>query len=297
MVFMFDKILDKRIKWLYNTVMKIKLVSDLHLEFSNIDIPNNGCDVLILSGDIMIAEELHDFPYDAPTDPTIIQKSPRYLKSLIYRDFLKRCSDNFSHVVYVAGNHEFYHGKWHASIDYLREECSRYPNIYFLERNIKVIDGLPFLGCTLWTNMHSRNPITMYHLQDHMNDYRVIRNDKNGYARVTPEDAVRRHEDSMYWLRGAVKLYDRCVVVTHMAPTARSIHPRYAHDYHMNGGYHSDLSEFILDHPQIKLWTHGHVHNPLEYMVGETLVACNPRGYEGYEPDTGWNLDYFIDLE
>ena len=43
--------------------MKIKLVSDLHLEFSDIYITNDDkCDVLILGGDIMIAQDLHDHP-------------------------------------------------------------------------------------------------------------------------------------------------------------------------------------------------------------------------------------------
>ena len=51
----------------------------------------------------------------------------------------------------------------------------------------------------------------------------------------------------------------------------------------MNGGYSSSLDEFIMDHPQIKLWTHGHTHEPFDYMVGETRIVCNPRGYIGYE--------------
>jgi len=45
----------------------------------------------------------------------------------------------------------------------------------------------------------------------------------------------------------------------------------------------SDLSEFIMDRPQIKLWTHGHMHDPSDYLVEETRVVCNPRGYVGYE--------------
>ena len=51
----------------------------------------------------------------------------------------------------------------------------------------------------------------------------------------------------------------------------------------MNGGYSSDLSEFILDNPQIKLWTHGHTHEDFDYMIGSTRIVCNPRGYDGYE--------------
>jgi hypothetical protein len=51
----------------------------------------------------------------------------------------------------------------------------------------------------------------------------------------------------------------------------------------MNGGYHSDLSEFILDHPEIVLWTHGHTHELFDYTIGDTRIVCNPRGYIGYE--------------
>ena len=59
----------------------------------------------------------------------------------------------------------------------------------------------------------------------------------------------------------------------------------------MNGGYHSDLSEFILDNPQIKLWTHGHTHEDFDYMIGSTRVVCNPRGYINYESRANnWKL-------
>ena len=51
----------------------------------------------------------------------------------------------------------------------------------------------------------------------------------------------------------------------------------------VNGAYSSDLSEFILNHPQIKVWTHGHTHHTFDYMIGSTRIVCNPRGYVGYE--------------
>lgn len=76
---------------------------------------------------------------------------------------------------------------------------------------------------------------------------------------------------------------EKFVVVGHHAPTKLSIKPRYASDHLMNGAYSSDLSEFILDHPQIRLWTHGHTHDDFDYMVGTTRVVCNPRGYINYE--------------
>ena len=73
------------------------------------------------------------------------------------------------------------------------------------------------------------------------------------------------------------------VVVTHHSPSKQSTHPRYARDVIMNGAYSSDLSEFILDHENILFWTHGHMHDPSDYMIGQCRVICNPRGYYGYE--------------
>jgi len=279
--------------------MKIKLVSDLHLEFSDVDIPNNGCDVLILSGDIMIAQDLHDHPRgDWLANKEYLWKGGqmRPQKADRFRDFLDRCSKNFPHVIYVAGNHEFYHGKWFATLDYLREETSYWPNIYFLEKDVKVIDDIAFLGCTLWTDLNKGNPITMHSVETLMNDHRLIRHDRLGYTRLRAVHTMERHQESKLWLREAVLDYDKVVVVGHMGPTHKSIHPQYANDFHLNGGYCSDLSEFILDNPNIIMWTQGHTHHAFEYKVGETLVVCNPRGYEGYEPDSGWDVNKIIEI-
>jgi hypothetical protein len=64
----------------------------------------------------------------------------------------------------------------------------------------------------------------------------------------------------------------------------------------MNGAYSSDCTDFIMDRPQIKLWTHGHTHHPFDYMVGETRIVCNPRGYEGYEPESGWDVTKVVEV-
>jgi hypothetical protein len=279
--------------------MKIKLVSDLHLEFSDVDIPNNGVDVLILSGDIMIAQDLHDHPRgDWLLSQEYLWKNGqmRPQKADRFRNFLDRCSKNFPHVIYVAGNHEFYHGKWFATLDYLREETGYWPNIYFLEKDVKVIDDVAFLGCTLWTDLNKGDPLTMHSVETLMNDHRLIRHDKLGYTRLRAIHTIERHREHMNWLKETVPQYDKVVVVGHMGPTPLSIHPKYAHDFHLNGGYCSDLSEFILDNPNITLWTQGHTHHAFEYMVGATKVACNPRGYEGYEPDSGWDINKVIEL-
>jgi DNA repair exonuclease SbcCD nuclease subunit len=279
--------------------MKIKVVSDLHLEFSDIDIPNNGCDLLILSGDIIIAQDLYDHPRDGWVENKsylYFNKKMRTQNAERFRKFFERVSKNFPHVIYVAGNHEFYHGLWYATSDYLRKEISYWSNIYYLDKEVKIINDIPFLGCTLWSDMNKRDPLTLTVLSGMMNDHRVVLNEKKDFARLIAEDMADRHDEHLSWLKETVPKYDSCMVVGHYGPSTLSTHPKFKDDYHVNGGYLSDLSDFILDHPQIKLWTQGHSHKAFEYTIGETKIVCNPRGYEGYEPDTGWDINKIIEL-
>ena len=162
--------------------MKIAVCSDLHLEFQDIILKNEeGAEVLILSGDIMIAEDLHNHPPVHPMDPVNIPNLGRRQETALrFRDFLSRCSFQFPHVIYIAGNHEFYHGLWKASLQHLRDECARYPNVYFLENDIKVINEVSFIGATLWTDCNKGDPLTLHALTDMMNDCRIIRNDELG---------------------------------------------------------------------------------------------------------------------
>ena len=286
--------------------MKIKLVSDLHLEFSDCFINNDeGADVLILGGDICIAQDLHDHPEPANTaDQAAIANGTglgrRQLTAQRFRDFFKRCSFQFPHVIYIMGNHEFYNGKFYAGIDYMREECAKYPNVYMLEQDMKIIDDVVFVGGTLWTNMNRRDPLTMHAIEGMMNDFRIIRNDARNYAAMSALDVAIRHDKTLAYIEHIVHEHrnKKCVVVGHHSPSFQSCHPMYGNDTLMNGGYHSDLSEFIMDHPQIKLWTHGHTHHPFDYVLGETRVVCNPRGYEndGYSEQTGWSPNLILEI-
>jgi len=286
--------------------MKIKLVSDLHLEFSDVNIVNDqDYDVLILGGDICIAQDLHDHPEPAnTTDQAAIANGTglgrRQLTAQRFRDFFKRCSFQFPHVIYIMGNHEFYNGKFYAGIEYMREECAKYSNVYMLEQNTKIIDDVVFVGGTLWTNMNRRDPLTMHAIEGMMNDFRISRNDARNYATMSALDVAIRHDKTLAYIEHIVHVHKnkKCVVVGHHSPSFQSMHPSYAHETLMNGGYHSDLSEFIMDHPQIKLWTHGHTHHPFDYVIGETRIVCNPRGYEndGYSEQTGWNPNILLEI-
>ena len=283
--------------------MKIKVVSDLHLEFSDINIKNDeNCDVLILSGDILVAEDLYDYPSPDPYTPGGMANYGRRVQaSARYNDFFKRVSFQFPHVVYVAGNHELYHGKWVKSIEFLRDFfAQRFSNVYFLERDIKTIDDVTFIGCTLWTDMNRMDPITLHSVRDMMNDYRLIRNDEKGYTALKPADTVLRHRESLGYIKTIVegRHDEKFVVVGHHSPSFQSVHEQYKGETLMNGAYHSSLEEFIMDRPQIKLWTHGHTHHAFDYMIGETRVVCNPRGYESdrWKEQTGWNPNIVIEV-
>jgi Icc-related predicted phosphoesterase len=262
--------------------MKLAICSDLHLEFGDITLKNEGADVLILGGDIMTAQELHDFKAD---DVKFADEMTRRGTAERYREFLARCSSEFPHVIYIAGNHEFYHGKYPDAYNYLEEECQAFNNVYFLEQSKKEIDDVTFIGATLWTDMNNGDRTTLLMVSEMMNDYRIIRNSDTNYAKLKPLDTLHRHRESLNYIKSVVESdrNKKYVVVGHHAPSKKSVKPRYAEDVEMNGAYSSNLEDFILTHPQIKLWTHGHTHDVFDYSIGDTRIVCNPRGYANYE--------------
>jgi hypothetical protein len=171
-------------------------------------------------------------------------------------------------------------------------------NLHVLDKESVLINNVMFIGGTLWTDMNKEDGITLYHMKTMMNDFMCVNNsnrttyyrdeDGNSHSRVarfTPDDAVEDHKKMLEYIKIMVegKQDQKIVVVGHHSPSKASTHPRYAKEQIMNGGYSSDLSEFILDHPQIKLWTHGHTHEDFDYLIGSTRIVCNPRGYINYE--------------
>jgi hypothetical protein len=201
-------------------------------------------------------------------------------------------------------------------------ESNMLSNVYLLDKETKKIDDVTFIGGTLWTDMNREDEMTLLHIRGMMNDFRCVKNsnrmvnrkvplykkDENGQyimqkigeinsliedgykfkeevSTFSPEDAVVDHKKMLGYIQSVIegKFDQKFVVVGHHAPSRSSTHPRYANEELMNGGYSSSLDEYIMEHPQIKLWTHGHTHEDFDYMVGSTRVVCNPRGYDGYE--------------
>jgi len=263
--------------------VKISLASDLHLEFGDLDFDNqDNAEVLILSGDICVANDI------AQRDPYNVM-GPDY-RSTRYHEFFQRCSARFPHVIYIVGNHEHYHNNFPATVPHLQDVLSYLPNLYVLEKQAKIIGDVTFLAGTLWTDMNESDKHTLNHIRGYMNDFRII---QNGDRRFSPEDTINEHEAMLEFIIESIAdaPVNKYVVVGHHAPSRASTKPRYQKDVLVNGAYSSALDSFILDHPQIKLWTHGHTHDPFDYMIGSTRIMCNPRGYNGYEEQADlWKL-------
>ena len=265
--------------------MKIAVASDLHLEFGDLDFDNSDhAEVLLLSGDILIVDDLRD--HDASN---LVGESSR---SQMWHEFLQRCSQRFPHVIYVLGNHEYYHGNFSSAVSKLKSRLAYLPNIYVLENEAKVIAAVTFVGTTLWTDMNNGDPVTLFQMRSRMNDFRLIWH--GGHSRrFSPQDAWDAHCKAKQFIAETVdsEPSGKFVVVGHHAPSTASIAEQYRGDTVINGGYTSNLQEFILDRPQIKLWTHGHTHHAFDYQLGSTRVVCNPRGYINYEKSAEqWKL-------
>lgn len=261
--------------------MKLAVWSDLHLEFQ-IQVPeldNPGADVLILSGDVCVADYLYRNPTAGLNN--MIQNGFYADDAARFRAFFHRVSQQFDTVLYVMGNHEHYKGRWDRTETILREEMSRYPNVHLLEQNKLVIDDVVFYGATFWSDLNRGDPMTVLRVKDVMNDYRLITEHANGnYHKLRPLTTMYKHAETVHWLKTELANDTRkTVVVGHHAPSTQSIHAKYSNQPETNGAYASNLENLILDNPHIALWTHGHVHNCFDYQVGDTRVVCNPHGY------------------
>ena len=247
--------------------MKILLLSDLHLEFADLDIsPPPDADVLVLAGDIAngdwgIQWAREWFP-DGP-------------------------------IVYVAGNHEFYGWDRSATLTLLRKTAARH-DVAFLDNDEAIINGVRFLGATLWTDFrlfgdHSVDSAMRYAAVG-IRDFDVISEKGRRFA---PEDTLLLHQESVGWLQDRLAEPHHVgptVVVTHHAPSRGSLADRFAKDL-LSAGFVSRL-EHLMGVPS--LWLHGHTHDCFDYLVEgsgdrSTRVVCNPRGY--------WNENFDFDAE
>jgi Icc-related predicted phosphoesterase len=265
------------------------------LEFNaDITVKNAGADVLILSGDICVAEHLYRNPLSLKRPDGSVVDTSKMINNggysnhaRRYREFFHSVSMEFDTVLYVMGNHEPYSGQWDRTEQILRDELVAYPNIHLLEQSRQVIGDVVFLGATLWTDLNNCDPITMHAVRDLMSDYQAITEIVEGrYRKLRPETTVKENRATVQWLNYMLASDQRkTVFLGHHTPSRRSIHPRYATQTLMNGAFCNELDGMIEQHDHLVLWTHGHVHNAWDYQIGNTRVVCNPYGYPDEEKE------------
>lgn len=214
--------------------MKIRVLSDLHLEFYS-DPGEAGiqddveCDVVVLAGDIHVGTrglEWAAATFDCP-------------------------------VIYVMGNHEYYDHDAAELLPRAREVAAEL-GVHLLENDEARIGGKRFLGCALWTAFEAgpwpqNDAATAAHMQLH--DFRLIR--EHGRL-VTPSRMMEWYRESLAWLESQLDPADPAVVVTHFAPTLKTVHPRFGAGDTLTPYFHCDLERLMG--AAVPVWVYGHNH-------------------------------------
>jgi Icc-related predicted phosphoesterase len=237
--------------------MRIRVLSDLHEEYASklgaLEFEAIAADVTILAGDIANG-----------VDAVAVAARAAFAQS---------------QVILVPGNHEYYGGRLGSVLQAMRQAASALPNVHILDQNSITIQGVRFLGATLWTDyaLHGEDTVedAIESATPRMVDYRMIRTDSGEL--FSAEDSIAIHRRDRAWLATELchRTIEKTVVVTHHAPHPLSVHPRFAGNS-ANPAFVSDLSELM---GRSQLWVHGHAHNGFDYEVAGTRVVANPAGY------------------
>lgn len=240
---------------------RINFASDLHLDFGGIPdsfFIENPAPTLVVAGDIGEVKN-----YGLPR----------------FQDFFRRASEHWNDVLIIAGNHEHYGSRFDETLDKMREAVKEFVNITVLDKSSIEIDGVVFIGGTLWTNFDNQNQAAMFTAQSRMNDYYHIRGTTKP---ITPFRTYADHGETIQKFEEILNKNANkpVVVVSHHGPTMKSIDKDYINEALLNFAYASELTDFIESHPNIVHWIHGHMHTRTTYRVGDnTQVHINARGY------------------
>lgn len=253
--------------------MKLGVVSDLHLSRAPQALPVNNADVYVVAGDLGRPEQAIGWA----------------------RELGKP-------VLYVPGNHEFYGGSLPGVTRELRR-LAMDSQVHVLDNEEVCIGGVRFIGSTLWSDFlldgegPGRDEAVRAALRM-MHDFRRVFADEEQQALFTPEHAAALCRRNAAWLRQRLDRTwpGRTVVITHHAPSAASIEPRFAGSP-LNGCFASHLDD-LLDGDRVALWIHGHMHHSVDYRLRGTRVVCNPRGYvtDGRSENPKFDIDFSVDL-
>lgn len=249
--------------------VSIHVLSDLHLEYKDYS-TDVTAEIIVLAGDIHsgtkgLAWAREQFPK--------------------------------SEIVYVAGNHEFYHYNYNELLKRFRDESEQY-NIHFLENDEIIIKGIRFLGCTLWTDYTCSEGLgqgeAMRSIEHRLADHSYIHiNDKEEQSvNFSTRHAWRIHTDSVSWL--TKKLFDdifdgSTIVVTHHGPSKLCQHKLFGHT-DLSGAFYSELTNLLQ---QADVWIYGHTHSNLNIKIKNIRLISNQRGYR-HESVSDFNKKFVL---
>ena len=243
-------------------MVRINYFSDIHLEFGRLERPETNADLVIAAGDIGVGRQ-----------------GINWLKGIN------------KPVIYIAGNHEFYTHEYRRTLNMLRNTCMN-SNVYFLEKNVLIMEGIRFLGCTLWTDLLSQGEKNTNKLSTRLNDFRNIRFKDDLF---NPAIFTRLHRSSLLWLENELdEPFDgKTVVITHHAPVPLSWHE--TNNELKKIAYCNSLHEIISTY-DISAWFHGHIHSQNDYQVLGTRILSNTRGYKNRKEIKNFDLNKVVDI-
>jgi predicted phosphodiesterase len=250
--------------------VRLHVLSDLHLEQDPFTPGDVAADVVILAGDVALGTA--------------------------GIEWAKRWADGRP-VLYVAGNHEFYGHELPGLIDDMREAAAG-SSIRVLENDEVMVDGVRFLGCTLWSDFEfdgaERRDESMRLCERVVNDYGQIAFGPSGRT-LGARDTRTVHVESRQWLESCLAQphVGATVVITHHAPLIRT-RPSSAVWRALAGAFASDLTA-LMGSSRAALWIFGHTHRMASLDVRGTHVISNPRGYP-HEPVDGFDPRLVVEL-
>lgn len=159
-------------------------------------------------------------------------------------------------VVETWGNHDYFHRAWPGPHN---------------EGSVVHLPGLvPIIRAPLWTDFKNDDPMSHIIVREGLIDSKYI----EGY---TTKKVLEAHREQRAFIEMAARNHPGAIILTHHAPSWRSVHEIYQNDP-TSWGFVSDM-DHVVEASGAKLWVHGHVHTPFDYMIGDTRVVCNPMGY------------------
>ena len=165
-----------------------------------------------------------------------------------------------------------------------------------MENDEITVEGVQFLGCSFWTDFSLFGDVRLAEIEaaEKMVDFRKIRVSPKFY-KMRPANSALIHKNSVKWLGEKFKKEGslKRVVVTHHAPSIRSIPENFSSDI-LSVAYASNCED-LVKLSKAKLWIHGHIHAKLDYQIENTRVVCNARGYPD-EPNEKFQPSFCVEI-